>query len=75
MTKTQWLEELVTVDQDGYPPHDSNKLNTKMPREKVFKLRQYNQQTIDGMWRIYLDYVHDPLNTPLGIDFKQKEYK
>ena len=56
LTKQEWLKELVTVDEWGRPADLSNVPMILMQREKVFKLRAYNQDTIEGMWKIYLTY-------------------
>ena len=67
MTREEWLEELVTVDEEGGSPHHQHLLGvanlplTLMPRSKVFALRDYNDDVIAGMWKIYLRYSDDNL--------------
>tara|TARA_Y100000310_G_C20656670_1_gene802317 strand:- start:329 stop:532 length:204 start_codon:yes stop_codon:yes gene_type:complete len=62
MTKKEWLKELVTVDEWGRPPSLADVPLTLMPRAKVFKLRKYDVKTIEGMWKIYLNYTQETVN-------------
>jgi hypothetical protein len=56
MTRKEWLKELVTVDEEGGPPTETKLPIVLMPRTKVFVLRNYSDDVIDGMWKIYLKY-------------------
>ncbi|MBC8442845.1 MAG: hypothetical protein H8D80_01510 [Proteobacteria bacterium] len=62
MTKKEWLEELVTVDEWGRDPSLADVPLTLMPRKKVFELRQYDKKTIEGMWKIYLTYLKETVD-------------
>lgn len=62
MTKEEWLEEVVTVDEEGGSPHHQHLIGvadiplTLMPRARVFAMRGYNDDVVNGMWKIYLTY-------------------
>ena len=62
MTKKEWLEELVTVDEWGRSPSFADVPLTLMSRKRVFKLRKYNKKTIEGMWKIYLTYKKETID-------------
>ena len=62
MTKKEWLEELVTVDEWGRSPGLADVPLTLMSRKRVFKLREYNKKTIEGMWKIYLTYKKETID-------------
>lgn len=61
MTRKQWLNELVTVDEWGRPPGLADVPLTLMKRSKVFELRDYDEKTIEGMWNIYLKHRKQPI--------------
>ena len=62
MTREEWLKELVTVDEEGGSPTETNLPLVLMPRAKVFALRGYNDDVIAGMWKIYLTYIQETSN-------------
>ena len=62
MTREEWLKEPVTVDEEGGSPTETNLPLVLMPRAKVFALRNYSDEIIDGMWKIYLTYMQETSN-------------
>jgi hypothetical protein len=63
MTREEWLKELVTVDEEGGSPTETNLPLVLMPRARVFAMRGYNDDVITGMWKIYLRYDDESLIT------------
>ena len=61
MTFEEWLEELVTVDEEGGSPTDTKLPLVLMPRARVFAMRGYTDDVVQGMWKIYLAYDNNDL--------------
>jgi len=61
MTREEWLKELVTVDEEGESPLETTLPLVLMPRTKVFALRGYNDDVVNGMWKIYLTYSKEDI--------------
>ena len=63
MTKKEWLNELCFVDIYGRSENLSDVPMTYMIRSEVFKKRNYDKKTMDGMWKIYLRYIKNKKKT------------
>ena len=51
MTKKEWLQERVFVDEFGRPPNLSDVPMTYMTRATVLKKRGYGKEEIDALYR------------------------
>ncbi|MBC8388158.1 MAG: hypothetical protein H8E13_08955 [Actinobacteria bacterium] len=50
MSKQEWLDELLVVDEYGRELNLSDLPMTLMKRSKIFKLRNYDEKTINNLW-------------------------
>jgi len=59
MTKQEWLNEKIVVDEYGRDYNLSDVPMTYMTREKAFSKRRYDEGTVD---ELYLAYYEDHVN-------------
>ena len=62
ITKEEWLEERIFVDEYGREYNLSDVPMALMTRKKAYRLRNFSQKAIDALWHEFSQYNRDDTN-------------